>query len=127
MGITASHAILRKTSLMTDSKYFYRPYNGEFRRAITIYSDKVYTLEELFPELIQRKTEQETEERIIDFIREREEYQGLEEEDFSVNFVDGIYEVLVLTGEEGDSVLIQLELDENDNITIAPLDTEKTS
>ena len=50
MGITASHAILRKTSLMTDSKYFYRPYNGEFRRAITIYSDKVYTLEELFPE-----------------------------------------------------------------------------
>jgi hypothetical protein len=35
---------------MTDSQYFFRPYNGEFRRAITIYSDKVYALGELFPE-----------------------------------------------------------------------------
>jgi hypothetical protein len=35
---------------MTDSQYYFRPYNAEFRRAITIYSDKVYTLEELFPE-----------------------------------------------------------------------------
>lgn len=40
----------KNKSPMSDSQYYFRLYNGEFRRAITIYSDKVYTLEELFPE-----------------------------------------------------------------------------
>lgn len=35
---------------MTDSEHYFRPYNSEFKRAVAIYSDRVYILEELFPE-----------------------------------------------------------------------------